>query len=98
MICADAPTAATRAPRRATTVATTAQEGVPDRARGAAAVPVVVDARATATAAKGDCGVSRAMGAADAEDVAAVVDAPAIAKVPARAVPPAVPTATPAAT
>ena len=38
------------------------------------------------------------MGAVDAEDVAAVVDAPAIAKMPARAVPPAVPTATPVAT
>jgi len=42
--------------------------------------------------------VFRAMDAVDAEDVAAVVDAPAIAKVPARAVHPAVPTATPAAT
>ena len=98
MICADAPTAATRAPQRATTAATTVQEGVLDRAPGAAAVVAVVDAQATATAAKGDCGVFRAMGAADAEDVVAVVDAPAIAKVPAQAVPHAVPTATPVAT
>jgi len=97
MICAAVPIAATRAPRRATTAATTAQEGVLDRAPGAAVAPAAADVRATATAAKGDCGVFRAMGAADAEDVAAVVDALAIAKVPARAVPPAVPTATPVA-
>jgi ABC-type antimicrobial peptide transport system permease subunit len=63
MICADAPTAATRAPRRATTAATTAQEGVPDRAPGAVVVLAAADARATVTAAKGDCGVFRVIAA-----------------------------------
>ena len=97
MICAAVPIAAIRVPRRATTAATIAPEDVPVRAPGAAVVRAAADVRATATAVKGDCGVFRAMGAADAEDVAAVVDAPAIAKVSARAVPPAVPTATPVA-
>jgi len=62
------------------------------------AVPVVVDARATATAAKEACGVFRAMGAVVVEAVAAVVDAPAAARTRARAAHPAAPIAMQTAT
>ena len=94
MICAAVPAAVIRATRRATTAVTTAPEGVPDHAPGVVAVPVVVDARATATVAKEDCGVFRVMGAVDAEDVADAGDAAQIVRTHARAALPAVPTAT----